>query len=81
MTSMLTLFLTYSLPPEYRTWELFIIDHHDDHEHHDHPMFEELPFNKSTVGTVTAGFVIGGAGLIWFACVFQNRKHGFPQKN
>ena len=55
-------------------------DAHDDHEHHDHPMFEELPFKKSTIGPAVVSCVVGGVSLIWFACVFQNKKHGFPQK-
>ena len=40
-------------------------------------MWEELPFKKSTVGPAILFGIIGGAGLIWGACVHQNKKHGF----
>jgi hypothetical protein len=44
-------------------------------------MFEELPFKKSTIGPMVFGALFGGVSLIWGACVFQNKKHGFPQKS
>lgn len=40
-------------------------------------MFEELPFKSSTILPMTLGIVFGGVGLICFAVVFQNKKHGF----
>lgn len=40
-------------------------------------MFEELPFKKSSVGPVVAGFVLVGVGAVWGSCLHQNKKHGF----
>jgi len=42
-------------------------------------MFENLPFSKGSVGFCTAGFVIGGTGLVLFSCHHQNVKHGFAK--
>ena len=43
----------------------------------DHAMFEELPFKKSSIGPVVAGFVLVGVGAVWGSCLHQNKKHGF----
>lgn len=45
-----------------------------------HPqMFETLPFNKWTIGTIVWGSLIGGVGIIVGACSHQNKKHGFTK--
>lgn len=53
---------------------------HDDHHGHEHPMWETLPFKKGTVATIVFGGAFVGTGLITFATVFQNWKHGFLGK-
>ena len=43
-------------------------------------MWETLPFKKGTVATIVFGGAFVGTGLITFATVFQNWKHGFLGK-
>merc|ERR1719469_1626391 len=31
------------------------------------------------VGPIVCFCLFGGSGVIWGACCFQNKKHGFPQ--
>jgi len=40
-------------------------------------MWEDLPFNKGTVGAWAIGIVVVGVGAIVGAAVHQNKKHGF----
>mmetsp|Transcript_28158 Transcript_28158/g.64426 ORF Transcript_28158/g.64426 Transcript_28158/m.64426 type:complete len:93 (+) Transcript_28158:187-465(+) len=42
-----------------------------------HNVFEP-PFNKMFVGPLVSGIVGVGFYAIWGACLFQNKKHGFP---
>jgi len=42
-------------------------------------MFENLPFNKGSMGLMCGGAVVGGVALVWFSCSFQNKKHGFTK--
>ena len=42
-------------------------------------MWEPGPFDKKTVGITCISMVVGGAGLVWFSCAFQNKKHGFSK--
>mmetsp|Transcript_8111 Transcript_8111/g.13488 ORF Transcript_8111/g.13488 Transcript_8111/m.13488 type:complete len:99 (-) Transcript_8111:198-494(-) len=52
---------------------------HDDHEHHDHPLWENLPFGKTSTGLMVFGGAFAGVALIVFACSFQNKKQGFSK--
>jgi len=40
-------------------------------------VFDGKPFRKSTVLAYIAAVAGGGAGVVIFAVVFQNKKHGF----
>jgi hypothetical protein len=51
---------------------------HDDHGH-EHPLWERLPFKKGPVALMVWGSLIGGTGIIVWACSFQNKKHGFTK--
>jgi hypothetical protein len=39
-------------------------------------MFDQIPFNKVSMACWLGGMVVGGVGIICFACGFQNKKHG-----
>jgi hypothetical protein len=53
-------------------------DHHDPNA--PHPMWDNLPFQKSFIGPLIVGGVFLGVGITIFSVVFQNKKHGFPRK-
>ncbi|GMI47052.1 hypothetical protein TrCOL_g168 [Triparma columacea] len=44
-----------------------------------HDTFEP-PFSPVFVGSIAVGILVTGVGVIWGGAVFQNKKHGFPQK-
>eukprot|EP00388_Colpodella_angusta_P040499 GDKK01050382.1.p2 GENE.GDKK01050382.1~~GDKK01050382.1.p2 ORF type:complete len:111 (+),score=36.62 GDKK01050382.1:39-335(+) len=54
-------------------------DGHDDHEHHDHPMWEDLPFNKTGMAILVFGGSSLAVGLIVGACEHQQKKQGFSK--
>mmetsp|Transcript_28081 Transcript_28081/g.48070 ORF Transcript_28081/g.48070 Transcript_28081/m.48070 type:complete len:97 (-) Transcript_28081:93-383(-) len=54
-------------------------DGHDDHEHHDHPMWEDLPFGKTGTGLLVFGGSTVMVGLILMACNHQQKKQGFAK--
>ena len=44
---------------------------------HVHNTFEPETWKKPVIAASVMAVVGGGVGTIWFACHFQNKKHGF----